>query len=80
VAHAWEELEAGEKIARVAEGDTVTRVRDGQTVLLAGWLRPAQIAVASRAMGSLLGGPATKTVQAELVLLLRATVVAPGYR
>ena len=80
VAHAWEELDAGEKIARVAEGDTVTRVRDGQTVLLAGWLRPAQIAVASRGMSSLFGGPAKKTVQAELVLLLRATVVAPGYR
>jgi type II secretory pathway component GspD/PulD (secretin) len=80
VSHAWEELAAGEKSARVAEGDTVMRVMDGHTVLLSGWLRPAQIAVASPGVGSLFGGPATKTVPAELVVLLSATVVAPGYR
>jgi MSHA biogenesis protein MshL len=80
VSHAWQELAAGEKSPHVAEGDTVTRVMDGHTVLLTGWLRPAQVAVPARGMGSLFGGPAKKTVQAELVVVLRATVVAPGYR
>ena len=80
VSHAWEEQTAGQKPGRVAEADTVTRVMNGHTVLISGWLRPAQIAVASRGMSSLFGGQAKKTVAAELVVLLRATVVTPGYR
>jgi type II secretory pathway component GspD/PulD (secretin) len=76
VSHAWEE-QGGEKAIRTSEADTVTRVMDGNTVLIAGLLRPAQIA-ASRGVGALFGGPAKKTVPAELVVLVRAMVVTPG--
>jgi type II secretory pathway component GspD/PulD (secretin) len=77
VSHAWEEQDGGKTPAHGAEADTVTRVTDGSTVLIAGLLRPTQVAVPGRGMGALFGGPAKKTVQAELVVLLRATVVAP---
>jgi type II secretory pathway component GspD/PulD (secretin) len=71
VSHAWEELAAGHE--RLAEADTVTRVRTGDMVLLAGWLRPAPVASAS-------SGQSATPGQAELVVLLRATVVVPGTR
>jgi len=77
VSHAWEE-QAGDKATRTAEADTVTRVMDGSTVLIAGLLRPAQIVTASHGVGALFGGQAKKTVPAELVVLVRATVVMPG--
>ena len=61
VSHAWEESPA-----RVAESDAVTRVMDGNTVMISGLLRPAP-AAAERSGG-----------YAELVVLLRPTVVDPG--
>jgi hypothetical protein len=76
VSHAWE-LGGPNAVAHVAEADTVARVMDGATMLIAGLLRPAQVAVPAHGMGALFGGPAKKTVQAELVVLLRATIVAP---
>jgi len=63
VSHSWEEQAPDEKDARVSQADTVTRVMNGRTVLIAGLLRPSQIAMA-----------------AELVVLLRPTVVTPGTR
>jgi MSHA biogenesis protein MshL len=80
VSHAWEEQSGTPKAPRVSvsQADTVARVMDGNTVLIAGLLRPTDVPVTSRGMGSLFGGPAKKIVQAELVVLLRATVVTPG--
>lgn len=66
VSQAWEEQDGSKAAAHAVEADTVTRVRDGNTVLIAGLLRTAQVA-----------GVSKKTVQAELVVLLRATVVTP---
>lgn len=80
VSHAWEEQAAGEKLPRTSEADTVTRVMDGGTVLIAGLLRRAQIATPAHGMSALFGGPARQTVPAELVVLLRATIVTPGTR
>lgn len=80
VSHAWEEQAAGERAARTAESDTVTRVMDGHTVLIAGLLRPTQVATAPHGVGAWFGTTPKKTVQAELVVLLRATVVTPGTR
>jgi type II secretory pathway component GspD/PulD (secretin) len=81
VSQAWEEQAAGQRIARTAEADTVTRVRDGGTVLIAGLLRPAQAVEPPRgAFAALFGGQTKKMTQAELVVLLRATVVTPGTR
>jgi type II secretory pathway component GspD/PulD (secretin) len=62
VSHVWEEASP----TRRAESDTVTRVMDGNTVLIAGLLRPV---------------PASETRTAgyaELVVLLRPIVVDPG--
>jgi MSHA biogenesis protein MshL len=77
VSHAWEEQDGPKAAAHGAESDTVTRVMDGSTVLIAGLLRPAQVTMPGRGMGALFGGQAKKTVQTELVVLLRATIVAP---
>jgi type II secretory pathway component GspD/PulD (secretin) len=80
VSHAWEEQAQGQKDAHVDQADTVTRVMNGSTVLIAGLLRSTPIAVAARGTGSPFDGETRKTVQAELVVLLRATVVTAGYR
>ena len=77
VSHSWDEGGSKTAAAHGAEADTVTRVMDGSTVLIAGLLRPTQVAVPARGMGALFGGQPKKTVQAELVVLLRATIVAP---
>jgi type II secretory pathway component GspD/PulD (secretin) len=78
VSHAWEEQAPGQKTARTSESDTVTRVMDGNTVLIAGLLRPAQAIEPSKGFGSVFGAQTKRTVHAELVVLLRATVVTPG--
>ena len=63
VSHAWEEHD-GLRAPHTAEAETVARVTDGSTVMIAGLVRPVQMA--------------KRTVQAEIVVLLRATVVTPG--
>jgi type II secretory pathway component GspD/PulD (secretin) len=78
VSHAWEEQAPGQKTPRTSESDTVTRVMDGNTVLIAGLLRAAQAIEPSKGFGSVFGAQTKKAVQAELVVLLRATVVTPG--
>lgn len=71
VAHSWAEP-AGERrdgwfkstpLTRLTEADTVTRVMDGNTVMISGLVRPAE---------------PKKGPRAELVVLLRPTVVGAG--
>ena len=62
VSHAWEEAAPG----RLAESDSVSRVMDGNTVMIGGLVRPVP-------PGSVRSG-----AYAELVVLLRPTVVDPG--
>jgi hypothetical protein len=71
VAHAWQEP-AGDRrdgwfrssrVTRLTETDTITRVMDGNTVMISGLLRPE---------------PPKKGTRAELVVLLRPTVVGTG--
>lgn len=85
VAHAWEER-AGERrdglfksvpLMRISESDTVMRVLDGKTALIAGLLRPTEIDVPSRRLSSMFGGSSKRSAQAELVVLLRPSVVLP---
>ena len=80
VSHAWEE-KAGERkdgwfkstpLARVSEAESVMRVIDGTTALIAGWIRPHQVDVKSSGM---FGGNSKRKAHAELVVLLRPTVV-----
>jgi hypothetical protein len=66
LSHAWEEGTGGSSgttSTRLAESETVTRVMDGNTVMVSGLLRP------------LAGGTGA---YAELVVLLKPTVVHPG--
>jgi len=84
VAHAWEEPDGERRqgmfkstpLTRVTEADTVMRVLDGQTAVIAGLLRPQQ--VASTGEKTLFGSAPKKAGHAELVVLLRPTVVTLG--
>ena len=83
IAHAWEEHAGDRKdgwfkstpLVRSTGADTVTRVMDGHTVMISGLRRPTEITIASSGMF----GKREKTQgHAELVVLLRPTVVTPG--
>ena len=87
VSHAWEEHAGDRKsgwfsstpIGRIAEADSVMRVMDGNSAVLAGILRPQEIAVASTSgFGSLFGAQSKRMGHAELIVLLRPTVVTAG--
>jgi len=64
---------------RVSGSDTVTRVMDGNTVLIAGLLRPKDIeSKATTGLAGIFGGSQKQKGHAELVVLLRPTVVRAG--
>lgn len=79
VSHTWQEHAGlrrdGESgwapLTRTSEADTVMRVMDGNTVMISGLLRPAPVDAGSAAA-------ATTHATAELVMLLRPTIVTPG--
>ncbi|HYT74986.1 MAG TPA: hypothetical protein VEL79_09590 [Vicinamibacterales bacterium] len=86
VAHTWEE-HAGDRttgfpqsapIVRITEADTVTRVVDGNTVMLSGLIRPVTVSTAVTGAPALFGAQAKQTAHAELVVLLKPTIVTPG--
>jgi hypothetical protein len=74
VSHAWEEQGAARSV-HAAEADTVTRVPNGSTVLIAGLLRPPQTVPGGG--GAMFRGATRRTPPAEFVVLLRASVVTP---
>jgi type II secretory pathway component GspD/PulD (secretin) len=86
VSHAWEERDGTRKdgflkstpVMRVSGSDSVTRAIDGQTVLVAGVVRPREIAVHSTGTGGIFGASQKRKSHVELVVLLRPTIVTPG--
>jgi type II secretory pathway component GspD/PulD (secretin) len=58
--------------------DTVTRVMDGNTVMISGLQRPAEISVPATGVTGVFGASQKQKVRAELVVLLRPTVVKAG--
>jgi len=87
ISHEWGEHEGDQKqgflkstpVMRVSGSDTVTRVMDGNTVLIAGLLRPKEITTkAATGMASMFGVSQKQKGHAELVVLLRPTVVRAG--
>jgi type II secretory pathway component GspD/PulD (secretin) len=84
VAHAWQEHDGDRReglfrstpLTRVSEADTVMRVMDGSTVLVSGLTRPQQVAAAGGR--TIFGTAAHKAGHAELVVLLRPTIVTLG--
>jgi type II secretory pathway component GspD/PulD (secretin) len=66
-------------LMRVSGSDTVTRVMDGHTVLISGVLRPKDIETkATTGMAGVFGGTQKHKGFAELVVLLKPTVVRAG--
>jgi type II secretory pathway component GspD/PulD (secretin) len=83
VTHTWEEQDGERRegmfkstpLSRITEADTVMRVLDGQTVVIAGLLRPHEVPSGDR---TLFGSTPKKPGHAELVVLLRPTVLTLG--
>ncbi len=86
VSHAWEEHDGDQKqgflkstpLMRVAGSDTVTRVFDGTTEMVSGLLRPKDIATPAAGVSAIFGATQTRKGHAELVVLLKPTIVRAG--
>jgi type II secretory pathway component HofQ len=86
VSHAWEEHDGDQKqgflkstpLMRVSGADTVTRVLDGNTVLVSGLVRPKDIAKLATGVAGIFGASQKQKGRAELVVLLRPTIVKAG--
>lgn len=71
---------AGDRVPllSVTEADTTVRVRDGDTVVIAGLLRERVQTKESTGLAGLFGAQDRSVAHAELVVLLTPTVVTPG--
>jgi type II secretory pathway component GspD/PulD (secretin) len=63
-------------VMAVNETDTLMRVRDGETIVLAGFLSEADRLKPASGFARLFSGPSHTTVRSELVILLTPTIVA----
>jgi MSHA biogenesis protein MshL len=88
VSHTWEELAGEHKegfpkstpIRRVSEADTVTRLTSGSAMLLSGLIRPVQVSKPATGAAALFGAQPKQDGHAELVVLVRPTIVTAGAR
>ena len=86
VSHAWEEHDGDRKqgllkstpLMRIAGSDSVTRVMDGTTVMVSGLVRPREIAKLATGVSGIFGATQKQKGHAELVVLLRPTIVKAG--
>jgi len=86
ISHEWGEHDGDRKqgflkstpLMRVSGSDTVTRVMDGNTVMISGLLRPKDIAKPATGVSGIFGASQKQKGHAELVVLLRPTVVRAG--
>lgn len=87
ISHAWDEHDGDRKngfmqsptpLMRSTGADTVTRVMDGSTVLIAGLSRATEIAKAATGVAGAFGVSQKEKRRAELVVLLRPTIVKAG--
>jgi type II secretory pathway component GspD/PulD (secretin) len=62
-------------ILAVHEADTVMRVRDGETILLAGFLSAAETSASRAALVRLFAGPSRTTIKSELMILLTPRIL-----
>jgi MSHA biogenesis protein MshL len=85
VSHAWEEHDGDRKegflksspVMRVTGSDSVTRVIDGQTVLVSRLVRPKDISRPATGMSGVFGASEKQKGHVELVVLLKPTIVRP---
>jgi hypothetical protein len=86
VSHEWGQHDGDRKagflkstpVMRVTGADTVTRVMEGNTVIVSGFLRPKDIATAATGVGAIFGASPKQKGHAEFVVLLRPTIVRAG--
>jgi type II secretory pathway component GspD/PulD (secretin) len=86
VSHEWGQHDGDQRegflkstpVMRITGADTVTRVMDGSTVIVSGLLRPKEVAIAATGMAAIFGASQKRKGHAELVVLLRPTVVTAG--
>jgi MSHA biogenesis protein MshL len=83
VSPSWEEhredaARKGEPTTHVMEADTVARVLDGNTVVLSGLLRSRAVMKKASGLSALFNTQQKQSAQAELIVLLRPTIVSPG--
>jgi MSHA biogenesis protein MshL len=65
-------------VLRIDEADTMARVRDGETIVLSGFLDDRETTKPNTGLAGLFGAQTHAAVKSELVILLTPTVVAPG--
>ena len=65
-------------VLTISEADTIVRVQDGETVVIAGLLQDRTRTRQSQGVAGVFGGRTRETVKSELVILLTPTVVLPG--
>ena len=65
-------------VLRIDEADTTARVRDGETIVLSGFLDDRDTTKPNPGLSGLFGAQTHATTKSELVILLTPTVVAPG--
>jgi type II secretory pathway component GspD/PulD (secretin) len=65
-------------VLHVNEADTTVRVRDGETIVVSGFLDSRQVAKPATGFGAMFGVQPRATVKSELVILLTPTIVGPG--
>lgn len=86
VSHAWEEHDGDRKegflksspVMRTTGSDSVTRVIDGQTVMVSRLVRPKAISRPATGMSGVFGASVKQKGHVELVVLLKPTIVRPG--
>jgi type II secretory pathway component GspD/PulD (secretin) len=65
-------------VLRISEADTMARVRDGETIVLSGFLDDRETTKPETGLSGLFGAQAHARVKSELVILLTASVVSPA--
>jgi type II secretory pathway component GspD/PulD (secretin) len=62
-------------VLAVNQADTIMRVRDGETIVLAGFLNATEKSTPRSGFARLFGGESRTTVRSEVVILLRPRIV-----
>lgn len=65
-------------VLSVAEADTLVRLRDGETVLMSGFIQERTTTKQGEGFAGFFGAQTKQTANTELVILLKATVVTPA--
>lgn len=65
-------------VLTINEADSVMRVQEGETVVIAGWLAERERVGRGSGVAALFGGESRQPVKSELVILLTPRIVVPG--